>query len=519
MDRLVSRAPKKSSSGKGVTPKPAPATKVAPPPPAPLPREWMTLLLLSVALFMAHGYAAKVVGFGDSEALYACYAIHPAPAYLDHPGLVGDVARLLGGGTAPRPETAHVLTSVVAALVPGLVAATARVAGASLRAAAVAGLFALTTPMLAVGLFALTPDLLLAPLWLLALALGVYATKEGDAPGAKIGWLSYGVVAGVATWAKVSGCLLFLLPIALFFRGGKARVQAFLGLGLGLVVVAPLVRYEVAEGFPMLRHRLVDTQATGLPPFVKGLGSLTLGQVLYLSPLVAWLVVVGLRAAFRRARDDDATSRFLSLAVLVPGAVLACVTLGSRQAEPHWMAPAWLALPILLAHLAPRDAPSPRLVSAAVAVAGLFTVGAHAWVLSPRALEMAPKSYDAKLDIANELYGWPRAIEAVTEAAGPDDPIVGPHWVVCAQLHAALPHALVGCNSPIRDDFDRWFPREKWRSAPRVIYVSDARFGASTDAAFPGYRHVADRRVMVYRGGRPIRTFTVSTLEKPSAPP
>jgi hypothetical protein len=38
--------------------------------------------------------------------------------------------------------------------------------------------------MLSIGLFALTPDLLLAPLWLLALALGVFAAREAARPGA-----------------------------------------------------------------------------------------------------------------------------------------------------------------------------------------------------------------------------------------------------------------------------------------------------------------------------------------------
>ena len=501
--------------------KAAPTIKLPPAPRPPMPREWVTLVLLSVVLFLVHTYAARVVGFGDSEALYVCYALHPAPAYLDHPGLVGDVARYLGNGGAPRPETVHVLTSVVGALVPGLFAATARVAGASMRAAAVAGLVALASPMMAIGLFALTPDLLLAPLWLLALALGAFATREAKSGAGKIAWLFYGVVAGLATWAKLSGALLFLVPAALFVKSGPHRKHAFAGIGLGLLVTAPLVRFEVQAGFPMLRHRLIETQQTGLPWLVKGLGSLTIGQVLYVSPVLAWLVVVGVRAALRHRRDEDATARFLSLAVLVPGVVLACVTLASRQAEPHWMAPAWLALPILFAYLASQGrpsptvpSPSPRLVSSGIAVALLFTVAVHAWILSPRALALAPKSYDPKVDIANELYGWPRAIEAVNEAASPGDVVVGPHWVVCAQLHAALPGIRVGCNTPIRDDFDGWLPRETWKTAERVLYVTDARFPATPESVLPGYTHSQDRRVVVYRGGRPVRTFSIATMDR-----
>jgi hypothetical protein len=523
----VTRTPTPKPEKRPPRPKPEGEPRRARAPQPVLPREWTLLVLLSVVLFVTRTYAAKVVGFGDSEALYACYALHPAAAYLDHPGLVGDVARALGHGSAPRPETAHVFTSVIGALVPGLVAATTRIAGASLRAAAATGLVALTVPMLAVGLFALTPDLLLAPLWLLAIALGVFATREGKTTAGDVAWLFFGVVAGLATWAKASGSLLFLVAIVHHAKKEHRRPYAFYGAIAGLVVASPLVLFEARSGFAMLRHRLFETQV-GLPPLVKGLGSLTVGQLLYLSPVFAALAFLGLREAYRKRSADDATTRFLALATLMPAVLLGIFSLASRQAEPHWMAPAWLCVPILFAHLershgleegAMGDGrtgyrPSPKLVSAGIAIATLFSVAVHAWVLSPRFLALAPSSYEPRYDIANELYGWPRALEAVRETAGPDDVVVGPHWIVCAQLHAGLPRTIrVGCNTPIRDDFDGWLPRATWKSAPRVIFVSDNRFDVTPESVLPGYAHVQERRVGIYRGGRPVRWFTISTME------
>jgi hypothetical protein len=58
------------------------------------------LAVLSAALLAVRLVAAERVGFGDSEALYAAYAVHPQPAYLDHPGMIGLMAHALGGGTA-----------------------------------------------------------------------------------------------------------------------------------------------------------------------------------------------------------------------------------------------------------------------------------------------------------------------------------------------------------------------------------------------------------------------------------
>src|SRR4029077_10116481 len=115
--------------------------------------------------------AAARVGFGDSEALYAAYALHPQPAYLDHPGLIGVFARTVGGGTAPNAERAHLVTSLLAGLVPWGMALACRAAGASWgRSFGSAVVFALV-PEIAIGLFAMTPDLLLALCWTGSLAL------------------------------------------------------------------------------------------------------------------------------------------------------------------------------------------------------------------------------------------------------------------------------------------------------------------------------------------------------------
>src|SRR5687767_15975012 len=100
-----------------------------------IPLAVVTAVLLFLRLF-----AATKVGFGDSEALYASYAAHPQPAYLDHPGLVGLVARAIGEGAVPSPSRTHVVTSIVATLVPWILVYVARAAGAEKKHAYTAGL-------------------------------------------------------------------------------------------------------------------------------------------------------------------------------------------------------------------------------------------------------------------------------------------------------------------------------------------------------------------------------------------
>src|SRR6202042_1055167 len=79
----------------------------------------------------------------------------------------------------------------------------------------------------------------------------------------------------------------------------------------------------------------------------------------------------------------------------------------------HWVAPALLALVPAAARASHGF--SRRLVTASCALAAAMVVAVHAWVLVPGAVRLAPASYDARLDLSNELQGWPEAIDAVRE--------------------------------------------------------------------------------------------------------
>lgn len=471
-------------------------------------------LLLAVRLV-----AAARVGWGDSEALYASYALHPAPAYLDHPGLVGFFARLLGGGTAPSPARAHVVTAVLATAFPWVVALACRACGARPPPALAAALVVALAPEIAVGLFAMTPDHLLALAWVGSLGLAALALRAPPGGGrATAAFAGAGLLAGVAAASKVTGAALFVvLGAAYASRAARAHARSiapWLGLVAGAVVLLPIVSFEARSGWPMLRHRLVDTQAdAGIT--LRNVGALAGGQLAYLSPVVAVLAVLAARSAWRDRAD--AVGRLLLASFVAPLALLLPLCLWSRVAEPHWLAPALLGLAPAAAR-AQRLA-SRRLVVVACAVAGVMAAAVHVWVLVPACVRLAPASYDARLDIANELHGWPEAVAAVREEARAveapgaergDVVVVGPHWVVCAQLEAALRGELpVGCDTPVRDDFDDWLPRARWRGADVVLWVRDARFEATST---PTHVPLREREVRVERGGRTVRVFTITVL-------
>ena len=478
------------------------------------------LFLVTIGLIGLRIAAMRSVGFGDSEALYASYALHPAPAYLDHPGLIANLASLLGEGGAPTPARAHAFTAAIASLVPWMVYVVARTAGAAFRPATFAALAIAAAPEIAIGLFAMTPDVLLAPLWLATLGAAITAlrSRPGDVR-ASTAWIVAGLLAGTAGAAKVSGLLLPVAIVAtLAAPPGRPHARTpwpWAGLALGAVVLAPIVLFEVRTGAPLLRHRLVDSQA-GAGLSLRNLGALVGGQLAYVSPLLLALAFLAARALFRRWFRDPIDT-FLFFATAIPVVVLVPLMLWSRVAEPHWLAPAFLALPIAAAR-PPALTPLRWLYVSGVALGLAATVFVHAWVLVPDAFKFA-RPADTRLDISNELFGWDEAERTVREllASQPSASevvVVGPHWTVCAQIHARLGAGVrVGCMTKIRDDFDDWLPRASWQKADKILYVSDNRFEEDPTKVFPDRAASRRARASVFRGGRLARTFTMTLFE------
>jgi hypothetical protein len=490
-------------------------------------KPWVLALGLASALgLVLRLFAAARVGFGDSEALYASYAFHPAPAYLDHPGLIGLFARLVAGarGVAPSPVTAHRVTAVLATVSPLCVVWAARLLGADVRRALVAGLATLVVPEVSVGLFGMTPDLLLFAPWVLGLGLaGAALLADPSSVRAAACFVVAGVVAGVGLAAKASAAgLVLALVLTYLTRAARAHARTvwpWAGLALGALIVFPIADFEARTGWPMIHHRLVSTQGeAGVS--LRNLGALVGGQLAYLSPVMAVAAALVARDLWRERRQD-VVATLLANAFVVPLALLVPLCLWSRVAEPHWVAPALLALPLAYAR---RGTVLPRRLGAwAVGVAAAISVAIHAWVLFPSLAATLPSSlYDARLDLSNELYGWPAVIAAVRDLAAkhrletpePGDLVVlGPHWVICAQLEAALgPKVAVGCASKEAADFATWYPKERWEKANLLFFVTDARFPDDSRTRFPDRTRIDSRSLDLRRGGRVVRSFTIDVL-------
>lgn len=477
---------------------------------------------LTALLGVVHAFAADRLGFGDAEALYASYALYPQAAYLDHPGLIGLFARAIGDGAPPSPAAAHRVTTAFAAIVPWLAALAARALGASWRGAALAALALLVTPELAIGLFGMTPDLPLVVCWYASLGCaGAALSSEPGSLRALVGTLAAAGFAALGFDAKVSGGLLLVgLALAFATRFGRPHLRTlapWAGLALAAVVVSPVVLDEAHRGFPMLRHRLLDAHHGG--PSLRNLGALVGGQLLYLTPPILLCALFLFADLVRRRRESESEALLFSTTVATTPLLL--LALASRVAEPHWVAPAFLALPL---HLALREGDPrpllPRWATVSSAVIGLAAIAlVHAAVLFPFVPRLLGPRYVPRYDLANDLYAWrdgiPFVAQTLAEEAsdGPPPIVVGPHWIVCAQLRAGLPRSvLVGCGGDEPADFATWLPRATWSSSPVILYVTDDRFERDPAKDVPDHGIDAVSHIGIRRGGVPVRRITVYRL-------
>jgi hypothetical protein len=474
-----------------------------------------SLVLLGLRLRLA-----ELVGFGDAEALYAAYALHPQPAYLDHPGLIGVLSRFIGDGAAPTALAAHRFTAFVSTAIPWVGVAAARATGTRDDRVYLTFFALALLPEMSVGLFGLTPDLPLAVLWLSSLACAALALRS--APGSRaalVGMMLAGLLAGLSITAKATGVLLAAsIAVAVAGRGARAHLRTvgpYFGAVAAVIVVVPLALWERAQGYPLLSHRFVATQS-GAGLSLRNAAGLVFGQLLYVTPPFLWQAARSLRELFQRR--DDPVDRLQFVASAVPAVPLAALCLWSRVAEPHWLGPAYLSLAVALPRLGP---PHKWVTRSAVAIGVVAPIAAFVLVSTPLVPKLSGKGYRPRYDLVNDLYAWQaglplvRAELAEVTSEGYAPVVVGPHWTVCAQLHAGLGASIpVGCRTHEGDDFAGWFPPRTWSDAPVILYVTDDRFPEPPAAQFPHRDVVRIQSAQIYRGGRVVRTIRVARLER-----
>jgi hypothetical protein len=473
-------------------------------------------ILISIVFFGLRLDVAQMVGLGDLEALYVAYGLHPQPAYLDHPGLIGWIARSIGPESTPRAF--HVFTALGSSLLPWTGVLAARAWGAS-NAAALRAYFPLALiPELSIGWFAFTPNLPFAFFWLLTLSCAGWALRLPPAKlGALLACIGVGASAALTCLSKTSGWLLAFSLLCFYVGRSQTPRWRSLGpwaaLGLFTILTAPLVaswltgelgvQFELQPGWRRVMTTLGRPIFAVTPPF------------LYAGVLLARDLL-----GPERRSPLDRLLRFSLLVPLLPAALLGAYTTG----EAEWLTPAFLTLSVHAARMPPlRAAINRSCIGFGVSLALL----GWCWLRTDLPLFTGELlgGYEASQDPSNDLYAWgpgrrllEEAVRAARERTSQTPIVVGPHWAVCAQAEVALGGLVqVGCDSAELDDYDRWSALVAGSAAQTILFVTDNRFHDTPPESLYGRPRGALHSTSVERFGRSVRRISVSEFDRDEA--
>ncbi len=473
--------------------------------------EWRKRSIILVTAFTLYRLMIMgQTGLGDSESYYWTWSRHMALSYYDHPPLVAWLIRLstaIGGDT---PFWTRLPSAIIFVGVCWLIYKTAYEIFESRETGFWALLLFNVTPLFAFGALQMVPDIPAAFFWMVFVNLAAKAVRE-DKP---LLWYPAGLAIGVGLLGKYM--LAPLVPSTLLMLGFHPALRhhlkkphIYLGGVLGLAAFAPVIAWNVINGFPSFKFHLVDRNVEAHFGW-NHCGQFLGGQGLYMSPLI-WLGLC--YAAYRAGRSLFAgrDMRFVTLFWLgaPPLVFFYYIGLWSHTSEPHWAAFGYLTLYIAWGHyLATRKEQWKKFSYAAIGLSAALVATFYIHVFYP-ILPLKPK-----YDIINELYGWPevgKAVEAeyATLPGAQGKFVMAHHWVMCSQLDFATHNKLpVYCLNGSIDEFD-FFTDKTPPAGADFIFVADNRFEEPPDTFYLFDRAEVAKELTITRGGQPVRHFTL----------
>ena len=367
---------------------------------APSEYPWRAVLLLDAAVVALLLLVAQRYGWHRDELYFLEAGKHLAWGYVDQPPFTPFVARLAHEIAAGNLVLLRLLPALATATTIALGAAIVRELGASSRAQAIGaasvaggGFLLGVGHLLSTAVFDLTAWVAL--LWVVARLLRTSDPRW---------WIAFGAVAGVSMLNKNLPVLLGVALLVGFVieRRWSLLVTPWLlaGAALAVVVAAPNLLWQADHGWPQadmakaLSERLATENRITLVPLT----------LLFVGPLLVWLVVVGARWL---ARDQDASRPFRPLLWAWPACLVITFLSGGR---PYYALP--LTIVVLLAGVAASDEPA-RLdrVRTFVIINALISI--------PLALPLLPTS-SAKVsatvnEAVAETVGWPELVDQVAD--------------------------------------------------------------------------------------------------------
>jgi 4-amino-4-deoxy-L-arabinose transferase-like glycosyltransferase len=463
------------------------------------------------ALYALHLALGAWIPLGDAEAYYWLWSRDLEWSYFDHPPLIAWLLRASGLVFGDGAFAVRFVPATLAALTAWVLMKVVALAGGDGYAERRVVLLHALTPMFFVAGFAASPDapvLLAAAVVTWAVAKAIRDPDDRWAPA----WAGIAIGAGLLAKLSMSILALSVLGLALARRDLRRRLREapfWIGLAAAIALASPVLYWNAGHDWATWSYHAARPGGFSWLNFGRWVG----GQIGYYSPLIAGGVLARI---FSRGAGDPFGLSHLAWPSFVFNSYL---ILRTSNAEPQWTALAYVPGIVLLALAIPRwSARWPRLYTAAAgltaAVFGIALTGAAIHLGTDWIVRAIPADrYRPRVDLANDMVGWPRVAEEVSrfaaaQPAGRPLYTAAAHYTLCGQLaFATRDRPKVVCPSPRRDAFDLIPGRSAPPPGADLLFLSDDRFTAPPSWPAPCE---PPRWIEATKGGRVVRRFALT---------
>ena len=496
------------------------------------------LIWLLVVSAVVRGILAACLEFGNDEVYYWTYALYPDRSHFDHPPMVGRVIQFFSLNLLFDSEFFIRLASVVFMTANTYIIF--RI-GEEIKDAR-AGLYAALLYTASIYAFVITgvfilPDTPLMLFWLLAFWMAVIYFKRLHTQQHSDSYIIlFGFFAGLAMLSKYSGVFLWVgmgLYILIFDRKQLKSEALYCALGISFLFVIPILGWNLQYDF--ISFDFHSDRVGGGSVNFGTFGTELAGEFFYNNPVVFVLTVMALVAAFKgRLSMEKWTVRLILCTALPLIAVFLAFSL-TRPTLPHWNAPAYVLLILLISCMLRDKYPEadgnfvlPKGIVTALAVM-LFVVVVGAAEIQTGFIPLDKHSEPEMLgrnDFTLDMYGW-RQLETKFAALREQqiaegvmneaDGIIGDQWFPLANLdyYVARPLGLkvMGLGWTYNLHKYLWINEERggFHEGENYWFLSDSRYFKDPNVIYRGAFQSVDLVdiITIERGGKPAKNFYV----------
>ena len=523
------------------------------------------LIWLLVISALVRAVLAAWMEFGNDEVYYWTYALYPDWSHFDHPPMVGWAIQLFSLNLLLDSEFFIRLASVVFMTANTYIIY--RI-GKDLKDTTT-GLYAALLYTASVYAFVITgvfimPDTPLMLFWLLAIwmairyysglprsarndangTLHVIARNEAIQEGSAFRQaqrpsllILFGLFAGLAMLSKYSGVFLWVgmgLYILIFNRKQLKNPYLYLSLLISAICCLPILYWNLKYDF--ISFSFHSERVGGGSINFSTLGTELAGEFLYNNPVNFILAIIAVIAAFKGKISMEKPSQRLMLCIALPMIVVFWAFSLTRPTLPHWNAPAYVLLILLIAvWLRDKNTDSkrmPRSIAAALAVLLITLVIGVAEIKTgfiPLDKHTEPEQL-GRDDFTLDMYGWRQLGEKFADfreqkiAEGvmkEEDGIVANQWFPLANLdyYVARPLGLrvMGLGWPEFLHKYLWINDERggFHLGEDYWFLSDSRYMKDPKETYQWYFKEIELvgTIEIDRCGKPAKNFFVYTCK------